>query len=169
MSLKGILLLSILGDSEQGPQAGQRSFPARLLAKCVLHYDTVTSVPNYLSNSTNVESEANNKVHLYVTDVFQGIILNLLNTHNNPEKKKLKITKWEDRDFDMLMGISSWCSFQHGQNHLLAYRPVPPRGESPRSSQAHQFTSTTFTGDIQHRMITEAYVVGPGIRITLKG
>ena len=104
------------------------------LAKCVLHYDTITSVSNYLSNSTNVESEANNKVHLYVTDVFQGIILNLLNTHNYPVKKKLKITKWEDRDFDMLMGISSWCFLQHGQNHLLACRPVPPSGESPRSS-----------------------------------
>lgn len=64
-----------------------------------------------LYSSTNVESEANNKVYLYVTDVFRGSILNLLNTHNNPEKKKLKITKWEDRDFDMLIGIFSWCFY----------------------------------------------------------
>lgn len=69
----------------------------------------------------------------------------------------------------MLIGIFSWCFFQHGQNHLVAYRPVPLTGESPHPSQAYQFMSTTFTGDIKHRMITEAYIVGPGIRITLKG
>ena len=123
-----------------------------------------------LNSSTNVESEANNKVYLYVTDVFQGSILNLLNTHNNPEKKKLKITKWENRDFDMLIGIFSWCFF-------------PAWSESPGGLQASpskwwvsspivvlsSWALTTFTGAIKHKMIPEAYTVGPGIRITLKG